>query len=326
MRFFRRHYFQVSFMGLGFVREIIDTYFRKEPFRILHHELFTGRGNQEFFLIDKFGLGCPVGQLLQRVEVTITSIDLTIWDQLQPLMAIGNTDCAIELTSPTQLVTHDHYGQENPISAKEFLDKIALNVRRMTMKGYYITVRYEGEIIYTANDPDDKSRVSTEILTVMNTANRSRTNQCQSRKPSRVVNRPKPAALHKQPAKPAAQDPKLPNAPTRKEHGVPQPANEPPAGSKSVLKQHPVHPKIHQNHHGDLMDEDPKVPPKSAAPQPAVVCKLCGADVKTELPTTVADVARAKRTKRDGERPEDIKAFYEKRRAEVRALLAARQR
>jgi hypothetical protein len=70
--FLKRHYFRASYMGVGFVKELINTHFKAVPFRIRAEDLFTICGHQEFFLVDKFGLGRPLGELLGRVEVLIT--------------------------------------------------------------------------------------------------------------------------------------------------------------------------------------------------------------------------------------------------------------
>ena len=112
--FLKRHYFQASYMGVDFVKELINTHFRTTPFKIRAEELFARRGHQEFFLVDRFGLGCPLGQLLWRVEVLITSLSSSVTNTLQPLMAIGNTDCVIELTAPDALRTCSGHGQEEP--------------------------------------------------------------------------------------------------------------------------------------------------------------------------------------------------------------------
>ncbi|CAO2649614.1 Nn.00g069990.m01.CDS01 [Neocucurbitaria sp. VM-36] len=297
--FFKRHYFQVSYMGLGFVREIIDTHFRKTPFRIQHEELFSRRGHQDFFLTDKFGLGCPLGHLLSRVEVTISSLDHKIRDTLQPLMAIGNTDCEIELTSPKQLVIPGDFGREDiPVSPEVFLDRIALN----------------------------------------------------SSKPSRLINRPK-AKLHKEQP--------ISRVLTTEAH-ISQPQKKARDCSRSVFGRRPMRPETCQNRRGCVPNKDRIVPSKPATLQPtgsqsklspkaaaqtdvrvsASVPPKCSLalnqatilpDVKcrlgnTTVSTTAADHAGVKRKMHEGEQStEDIKAFYENRRAEVRALLAARQ-
>jgi hypothetical protein len=47
--FLKRHYFQASYMGIEFVKELINTYFRKIPFKVRAEDLFARSGRQEFF-------------------------------------------------------------------------------------------------------------------------------------------------------------------------------------------------------------------------------------------------------------------------------------
>jgi hypothetical protein len=150
--FLKQHYFRASYMGVGFVKELINTHFKAVPFKIRAEDLFTRRGHQEFFLVDKFGLGRPLGEFLGRVEVLITSLHFRMTDILQPLMAIGNTDCLIELTAPKALITSRGDDQEEVIAtSQQFLHSISLNLRRMTLKGYPVIVRYQGTIIFKAS-------------------------------------------------------------------------------------------------------------------------------------------------------------------------------
>jgi hypothetical protein len=152
--FLKRHYFQASYMGTEFVKELINTYFRKAPFKVRAEELFARSGQQEFFLVDRFRLGYPLGHLLGHVEVLITSLQWRLTDMLQPLMAIRNTDCIIELTAPNALaMTTDAYeGKAAPATSQELLNALALNLRRMKFKGFCIIVKYQGTIIFKANE------------------------------------------------------------------------------------------------------------------------------------------------------------------------------
>jgi hypothetical protein len=163
--FLKRHYFRASYMGVGFVKELINTHFKAVPFKIRAEDLFTRCDDQECFLIDKFGLGRPLGEFLGRVEVLITSLHFRMTDILQPLMAIGNNDCLVELTAPKALVTSRGDDQEEVIAtSQQFLHRISLNLRRMTLKGYPVIVRYQGTIIFKANGKDDVLNVSDSAL------------------------------------------------------------------------------------------------------------------------------------------------------------------
>jgi hypothetical protein len=151
-------------MGVDFVKEEINECFRSIPFKAQAEELDD---HQEFFLSDKFGLGCPLGELLGQVEVLITSFHFRMTDILQPLIAIGNTDYLITLTAPKALINlRDHSQEEAIASSQQFLQAIC----RMTLKGYPIIVRYQGTIIFTANEKDDIRDVSTSALATRPTA------------------------------------------------------------------------------------------------------------------------------------------------------------
>jgi hypothetical protein len=164
--FLKRHYFQASYMGVEFVKELINTYFRKIPFKVRAEDLFARNGQQEFFLLDKFRLGCLLGDLLGHVEVLITSLQSRLADMLQPLMAIRNTDCIVELTAPNVLTTMTYtYGREaTPATSQELLDALALSLRRMKYKGFYIIMKYQGTIILEANKREDRRKNRKPIL------------------------------------------------------------------------------------------------------------------------------------------------------------------
>jgi hypothetical protein len=171
-------------MGVEFVKELINTHFRMTPFKIRAQELFEKQGHQEFFLVDRFGLGCPLGQLFWRVEVLITSLHHNMADILQPLMAIGNTECVIELTAPNALVVSRSYDQEEIMATSEqLLDAMSLNLRRMRLKGYCVLVRYQGKIIFVANKRDDEPKVGRNALSSHGTT----TNQTMKGKRSRAT-------------------------------------------------------------------------------------------------------------------------------------------
>jgi hypothetical protein len=160
--FLKRHHFRASYMGVDFVKEEINAYFRSLPFKVQAEEL---NGHQEFFLSDKFGLGSPLGELLGRVEVLITTLHFRMTDTLQSLMAIGNTDCLIVLTASKALINLRNHCQEEAIaSSQQLLQTIALNLRRMTLKGYPVIVRYQDSVIFTANEKDDVQDVSNSAL------------------------------------------------------------------------------------------------------------------------------------------------------------------
>lgn len=158
--FLKRHYFQASYMGVEFVKELINTYFRKTPFKVRAEELFAGTGQQEFFLVDRFRLGCPLGDVLGHIEVLITSLQVRLTDMLQPLMAIRNTDCIVALTAPNALaMTTNTYGRETtPATSQELLDALALNLRRMKYKGFCIIVKYQGSTIFKVNEREDEKK------------------------------------------------------------------------------------------------------------------------------------------------------------------------
>jgi hypothetical protein len=159
--FLKRHYFRASYMGVGFVDELINIYFKAVPFRIRAEDMFTRCGHQEFFLADTFGLGCLLGELLGRVEVLITSLHFQMTDIIQPLMAIGNTDCLIELTAPNAVTTVRCLVENKAITtSQQFFHTISLNSRRMKLKGYPVIVRYQGITVFTANERDDLQTVS----------------------------------------------------------------------------------------------------------------------------------------------------------------------
>jgi hypothetical protein len=86
-------------------------------------------------------------------------------DILQPLMAIGNTDFLIELTAPKASITSRGDDQEEvTATSQQFLHSISLNLRRMALKGYPVIVRYQGTIIFKANEKDDVRNVSDSAL------------------------------------------------------------------------------------------------------------------------------------------------------------------
>ena len=139
--FLRRHCFQASRMGVEFVKELINTHFRLTPFQVRAEALYSRCGHQEFFMMDGFNLGCPLGELLARVEIWVTSLHCRLGELLQPLMAIKNPDCVIEITAPRSVVYCTPYGLEDrPATSQELLDALALNLRRMRLKGFYYVV------------------------------------------------------------------------------------------------------------------------------------------------------------------------------------------
>jgi hypothetical protein len=163
--FLKRHYFQASYMGVDLVKELVNTHFKAVPFKIQAEQLVAKIGHREFCLANKFGLGCALGELLGRVKVSITSLHFHMTDILQPLMAIGNTDCLIELTAPKALTTSRCREEEEVVaSSQQFLSSISLNLRRMTLKGYPVNVRYQGEIVFTANKRKTVQAVSNLAL------------------------------------------------------------------------------------------------------------------------------------------------------------------
>ena len=168
----RRHCFQASYMGVEFVKEHIHTHFRLTPFQVRAEALYSRRGHQEFFMMDVFNLGCPLGELLARVEISVTWLHCRLGELLQPLMAIKNSDCVIEITSPRSVVDCTPYSSEDrPATSQKPLDALALNLRRMRLKEFYVLVRYDASVIYTANEkPKEQShRISALVCWSINT-------------------------------------------------------------------------------------------------------------------------------------------------------------
>jgi hypothetical protein len=178
--FLRRHYFQASYMGVEFVKELINTHLRERPFKVRAKHLLD---QQQFFLADTFGLGCPLGQLLEQVEVLITSLHHNMVDMLQPLMAIRNTDCMIELTAPSALVTsRSFFGKCVIATSQELLDAMSLNLRRMRLKGYCVVVSYQGKVNFAANEREEtkvrnSALIALTTIVVQSVANRFQTNK-----------------------------------------------------------------------------------------------------------------------------------------------------
>ncbi|RAR14302.1 5'-methylthioadenosine phosphorylase [Stemphylium lycopersici] len=163
--FFRRHCFQASYMGVEFVKELINAYFRLTPFRLRVEELYSRHGHQEFFMVDGFNLGCPLGELLARVEISVTSLHSNLGEMLQPLMAIKNPDCVIEIAAPRSVTRCNTYDLEDrPATSQELLHALALNLRRMRLRGFCVRVRHDGLVIYTANEKPKEPRDRTSML------------------------------------------------------------------------------------------------------------------------------------------------------------------
>ena len=158
-------YLKSAFVGPRFVWEMLDFHFQNRSFRILQPDLYDIYGNQDFFLSKNLDLGFPLGLYLSSIEVFFTFFDdKDSVVRLQPLMAIKNKDCRIELIvlrplrrRPDLYIADD---SDAPVSRDTFLEAIAPNLRRMTLKGYCVIVRFLGQTIFTSEEYKKSGAVS----------------------------------------------------------------------------------------------------------------------------------------------------------------------
>ncbi len=152
---FKCYYFQPSYMGSKFAKEITDDYFRLKPLAIQQRKLYSDHGHESFFLDDNYGLGFPLCSLLSQVQVEIKDREHGINNILEPLMAIENKSCKTELTAPMPLFKQqgdcDSHRQLQ-VSKEILLGHLEYNINRIESKGFCVTVRYQGLTIYPFNE------------------------------------------------------------------------------------------------------------------------------------------------------------------------------
>lgn len=154
---FQNHYFNKTCMGVDFIRELMSVYLRRASLQVYAHHLVGYFTPTPIFTIDYFGIGQSIGELVQHVEFVVTSKPPP--HILEPLLAISNMDCIIELSMPVPWVLSN--GNERwssaTITKQGALDELRSSLRILGTSSHCVRMRYQGTIISTINAKEDFS-------------------------------------------------------------------------------------------------------------------------------------------------------------------------